>query len=502
MNKTAGLRSLAKDTLVYGLSSIVGRFLNWLLVPMYVRVLPSPGEYGIVTNLYGWTALLLAVLTFGMETTFFRFSTRKDEHNPMQVYANALAFVAILSSLFLVLGYSFLSPICEAMGYARHPEYVGMLMFIVALDAVTSIPFARLRSEEKAWKFAGIKMFNIALNITLNLFFLLLCPVIHKHAPQAISWFYRPDYGVGYILVANVVTSVANVVMLHKEFTGFSLHIDMKRMRRMFAYAFPVLAMSIAGILNQSVDKILFPFLFDDKEAATTQLGIYGACFKIAVVMVMFIQAYRYAIEPYIFKKSRESNDRESNAVTTLYFTIFSLLIFLGVSFYLDDVFKYLVSPLYYEGLKVVPIVMLGEFLYGLYFNLSFWYKLNDQTYWGTWFTVIGCLITVTIIVWGVPLYGYIACAWATVACNGTMLLLSYFVGRKRYPVPYPLLKIGGYVALALALFFLGECIPITTPVWRVLWRTLLLCVYVAVAVRRDFPVAALPVIGKFFTRK
>ncbi|MBO7317774.1 MAG: oligosaccharide flippase family protein, partial [Bacteroidales bacterium] len=385
-----GLKGLAKDTVVYGLSSIIGRFLNWLLVPMYVRVLATPGEYGIVTNLYGWTALLLAILTFGMETTYFRFSTRRDEQEPMRVYANSLMSVAILSSLFALLGFLFLQPISDFLGYAMHPEYVGMLIFIVAIDAVSSIPFARLRCEEKAWKFAGIKLANIALNILLNIFFLIVCPVIYRHAPHAIEWFYRPDYGVGYILVSNVITSMANVLMLNKEFRGFSYRMDMKRLRPMMAYAIPILGISIAGILNQSVDKILFPFLFADKAEATMQLGIYGACFKIAVVMVMFIQAYRYAIEPYIFKRHREADDRNSNAVTTLYFTIFSLLIYLGVSFYLEDIFKYLVSPAYYEGLRVVPIVMAGEFLFGLYFNLSFWYKLNDQTYWGTWFTIIG----------------------------------------------------------------------------------------------------------------
>lgn len=477
-----GLKGLAKDTVVYGLSSIVGRFLNWLLVPMYVRVLATPGEYGIVTNLYGWTALLLAVLTFGMETTYFRFSTRRDEHEPMRVYANSLMSVGLLSSLFALLGFLFLQPISDFLGYAMHPEYVGMLIFIVAIDAVCSIPFARLRCEEKAWKFAGIKLANIALNILLNIFFLIVCPVIYRHAPQAIEWFYRPDYGVGYILVSNVITSIANVFMLNKELRGFDYRIDRSRMRPMLAYAIPILGISIAGILNQSVDKILFPFLYADKAEATVQLGIYGACFKIAVVMVMFIQAYRYAIEPFIFKRNREANDRSSNAITTLYFTIFSLLIYLGVSFYLEDVFKYLVSPAYYEGLRVVPIVMAGEFLFGLYFNLSFWYKLNDQTYWGTWFTIIGCAITIAIIVLFVPIYGYVACAWATVACNGVMLLLSYTIGQRRYPIDYPLRKIGGYIVLAAAMFALGMLVPMEQVVWRLVWRTALLCVYIAVA--------------------
>ncbi len=479
----SGLKGLARDTVVYGLSSIVGRFLNWLLVPMYVRVLASPGEYGIVTNLYGWTALLLAILTFGMETTYFRFSNRKDEDNPMQVYANSLLFVSILSATFMLLGLLFVQPISAFLGYATHPEYVGMLIFIVAIDAITSLPFARLRSEEKAWKFAGIKLANIAINIFLNIFFLILCPIIYRKAPDAISWFYRPDYGVGYILVSNVITSIVNVLLLHKELRGFSCRIDMQRMRRMFVYAFPILGISIAGILNQSVDKILFPLLFDDKAEATSQLGIYGACFKIAVVMVMFIQAYRYAIEPYIFRRNRESDDRSSNAITTLYFTIFSLLIYLGVSFYLEDIFKHLVSPDYYEGLRVVPIVMAGEFLFGLYFNVSFWYKLNDQTYWGTWFTILGCLITISIIVLFVPIYGYIACAWATVACNGVMLLLSYAVGQRRYPIPYPVRKIAIYVGLTVLLFVAGMYAPLHTPIMRLAWRTALLVVFVAAVI-------------------
>lgn len=481
-----GLKGLAKDTVVYGLSSIVGRFLNWLLVPMYVRVLATPGEYGIVTNLYGWTALLLALLTFGMETTYFRFANRKDEQEPMRVYANSLISVTIISALFACVGFALLQPISTLLGYAAHPEYVGMLIFIVAIDAIMSLPFARLRCEEKAWKFAGIKLANIGLNIALNIFFLIVCPIIHKHSPESIAWFYRPDYGVGYILVSNVITSIANVAMLNRELRGFAYRIDMQRLRPMLVYAIPILGISIAGILNQSVDKILFPLLFADKAEATTQLGIYGACFKIAVVMVMFIQAYRYAIEPYIFKRSKESDDKSSNAITTLYFTIFALLIYLGVSFYLDDVFKYLVSPAYYEGLKVVPVVMAGEFLFGLYFNVSFWFKLNDQTYWGTLFTIIGCVLTIAIIVIFVPLYGYMACAWATVVCNSVMLLMSYLIGRKRYPVPYPVRKMTGYVALAALLFALGMMLPIEATVLRLLWRTSLLCIYIGIVAKSE----------------
>lgn len=483
---SSGMKGLVRDTVIYGLSSIVGRFLNWLLVPMYVRVLATPGEYGIVTNLYGWTALLLAILTLGMETTFFRFSTRKEEQEPLKVYANSLITVTLFSAVFSLVGFMFLQPISDFLGYATHPEYVGMLIFIVALDAIASQPFARLRSEEKAWKFAGIKLANIFLNIFLNIFFLIVCPIIYKHAPETVEWFYDPHYGVGYILVSNVITSITNLLMLHKELRGFSYRIDWQRMRHMMVYAMPILGISIAGVLNQSIDKIIFPLLYENRAEATEQLGIYGACFKIAVVMVMFIQAYRYAVEPFIFKQQRNSNDRSTNATTTLYFTIFSLLVYLGVSFYLDDVFKYLVAPAYYEGLKVVPIVMAGEFLFGLYFNVSFWFKLTDQTYWGTWFTILGCIITVSIIVIFVPIYGYVACAWATVACNGVMLLLSYVMGYKRYPIPYRLKRMAFYVLLAVVLFVAGMYAPIEQVTWRLVWRTLLLVVYVAVAIKAE----------------
>lgn len=483
MSKISGLKSLFKDAVIYGLSSILGRFLNYLLVPIYTRVL-IPGDYGIVTNLYAYTALLLALLTFGMETTYFRFFNRKDVDKPMQVYANALIFLVLLTTLFVVGGFVFLQPISDLLGYAAHTDFVAMVIVMVALDAVTSLPFARLRCEEKAWKFAGIKLSNIALNMFLNIFFLLICPVIYKHSPDSISWFYNPQYGVGYIFVSNVITSLYNVLMLRKEFRGFDFNIDRRLMSRMLRYAFPILCISVAGILNQSVDKILFPFLYADAQEATAQLGIYGACFKIAVIMVMFIQAYRYAIEPFIFKRSERSDVVETNAVTTLYFLIFSLFIYLLVAFYLEDIFKLLVSPAYYEGLKVVPIVMVGEMMFGMYFNLAFWFKLNDQTYWGTLFTVIGCIITITIICVFVPTYGYIACAWATVACNGVMLLMSYFVGRYRYPIPYPLRKMAIYVILTALLYVVGMYVLNATPLMRLVWRSLLLVVFAIAVIR------------------
>ena len=282
-----GMKRLAKDTAVYGLSSIIGRMLNWLLVPMYSRVLAGTGEFGVMTNLYGWTALLLVFLTYGMETGFFRYINKKDVHNPMQVYSTTLISIGFTSLLFVVLGLMFLIPVSNGLGYNEHPEYVGMLIVIVAMDAFSAIPFAYLRYENRPIKFATVKLLIIFLNIGLNIFLLVLCPWLHTHYPQSISWFYIPDYGVGYVFVANLIGSALCLLLLAKELTGFKYTFDGALLKQMLRYSLPILILGLAGVFNQTADKILFPFLFSDKVYASEQLGIYGACFKIAVIMVI-----------------------------------------------------------------------------------------------------------------------------------------------------------------------------------------------------------------------
>ena len=358
-----GLKRLAKETAVYGLSSIIGRILNWLLVPMYVRVLQSTGDFGIVTNLYAWTALLLVFLTYGMETGFFRF-INQEKQDPQRVYSTTLISIATTSTLFAVLGWTFIAPISDLLGYAQTPEYVAMLIGIVALDAFVSIPFAYLRYENKPLRFAIIKLTNIAITIGLNLFFLLVCPWLYQYYPDAISWFYVPDYGVGYIFVANFIASIATLGMLMPQLTGHKYQFDHALLRKMLRYSLPILAMGVSGVLNQTVDKIIFPFLFSDRELAEEQLGIYGACFKIAIIMVMFIQAFRYAFEPFIFSQKKGDDNKQAYADAMKYFIMLALVIFLGVTFYLD-IIKYFVAPDYYPGLRVVPIVMLGELFFG-----------------------------------------------------------------------------------------------------------------------------------------
>ena len=496
-----GMKRLAKETAVYGLSSIIGRFLNWMLVPMYTRVFTDTGDFGIVTNLYVWVALLLVLLTFGMETGFFRFINKKEETEPMRVYATTMAWVGGLSGAFLLLSWLFLQPIDDALRYTAPLEYLGMMLGITAVDAFCCIPFAYLRYAGQAYRFAGIKLLGIFLNIFLNIFFLVICPWLYTRMPETIGWFYRPDYGVGYVFVANVITTgITFLCLLPSMLPGFKARPNGTLLKEMLHYSFPILILGIAGIFNQTADKILFPLLFDDKTEAYRQLGIYGACFKVAVVMVMFIQAFRYAYEPFIFAKNKSEGNTKAYAEAMKYFIIFSLFIFLGVMFYID-IIKYFVGSRYYDGLQVVPIVMLGEFFFGIYFNLSFWYKLIDQTQWGAYFSMIGCAATVAIIILFAPTYGYMACAWASFCCNLLMMLLSYFIGQKKYPIAYDLQSAALYFGLAAVLYVVGMYVPYPSTGVALLVRTVLLIGFVAFVIRRDLPLAEIPYIGNRLKR-
>ena len=475
------LSKLFKETAVYGLSSIVGRFLNWMLVPLYTRILVSTGEYGIVTNLYGWAALLMVLLTYGMETGFFRYASKEDD--PMRVYATILLSLLTTSLGFVGLVGIFLTPIAGGLGYAESRELVMMLAVIIAMDAFTSLPFALLRFRQRPYRFMAIKMLFIALNIGLNLFFLILAPWLLRQGFDAVALVYNPGYEVGYIFVSNLIATSVCMLALVPELSGFRWQFDAALWRRVMRYSFPILLLGIAGIFNQTADKILFPFLFDDKAMAQEQLGIYGACFKVAIVMVMFVQAFRFAYEPFIFSQHKQGGDTRVYAEAMHGFWLVSLVVFLGVMYYLD-ILKYFIGESYYEGLAVVPIVMLGELCYGVYYNLSVWYKLTDQTRWGAYFSTLGCLVTVAIIIAFVPSYGYMACAWASLICNAVMMLASYLVGRRRFVVPYRIAAGVGYFVVMMALCQLGLRLPIANE-WVLFGvRSLLLLLFVgAVAV-------------------
>ena len=447
----ANLKSLAKDTAIYGMSSILGRFLNYLLVPLYTAKLSAAsGGYGIITNVYAYTALLLVILTYGMETTFFRFANKEGE-NAQHVYSTILIAVGSTSLLFMALVFTFLHPIASFMGYDQHPSYIWVMAMTVAIDAFQCIPFAYLRQQKRPIKFATLKLLFIVLNIALNILFFAILPALYAQHPDTIGAIYNPTVGAGYAFYINLACTGSITFFFWKELTGFKYVFDKGLMRRMLSYSWPILVLGIAGILNQTADKILFPYIYKGTDAHT-QLAIYGAASKIAMIMAMITQAFRYAYEPFVFGKSKDKDNRDTYAKAMKYFIIFTLLAFLCVVGYLD-VLRHIIGRDYWSGLRVVPIVMAAEIMMGVYFNLSFWYKLIDKTIWGAWFSGIGCAVLIAINVIFVPMYGYMACAWAGFAGYGTAMILSYLVGQKHYPINYPLKDIAVYTLMAAVLF-------------------------------------------------
>ena len=471
------LGSLAKQTAIYGLSSIVGRFLNYLLVPIHThRMAAESGGYGIVTNLYAYTALLLVILTFGMETTFFRFSN-KENVNPDKAFSTAGLSVGFVSLVFLILVSVFLKPIAGALDYALHPEFVEIMAIIVAFDAFQSILFARLRYENRPVKFVTLKLSFIVLSLLLNVFIFYVAPFLKEHFPAMMSW-YHTSYQVGYIFIANLIcTTLVNFGFI-KEIKKLRHGIDRDLLKEMLNYTWPILLLGLAGILNQVADKIVFKKIVPGVEGET-QLGIYGACVKIAMIMAMITQAFRYAYEPFVFGGKRDKDDKENQAKVMKYFIIFTLLAFLAVVMYMP-ILKYLVGESYREGLRVVPIVMMAEIFMGIYFNLSFWYKLTDQTWWGAVFSGIGCAVLLAVNFIFVPKYSYMACAWGGFAGYAVCMVLSYFVGQKKAPIPYNLKSAFVYFAVAMVIFFAQKNIHIESTVWTLVVNTGLLLMFVA----------------------
>ena len=456
MSSNLQMKILAKETAIYGISSIVGKFLNWMLVPLYTYVLQQQSDYGIVTNLYAWTALLLVILTYGMETGFFRFSNKEGE-NPQTVYSTSLIALFTTSLLFAVACVLWKNPIALALGYPSHSEFITLLGIVVAMDAFASIPFAYLRYKKRPLQFAALKLLFVFLNIVLNLFFLVLCPKIQDWA--IISSWYDPNYGVGYVFVANILaTAIQTICLIPAILEGFK-GIKIRGLQGVFSwnllgqmlrYSLPLLVLGVCGIMNQTLDRILFPFFYTGADAQT-QLGIYGACFKVAMVMMMFTQAFRYAYEPFVFAKHKDRESVEAYADAMKYYIIFSYMILLGMIFYLD-LLKFIIAPSYWEGLKIVPIVLWTYIFQGVYFNLSFWYKLTDKTQWGAYFSLIGVIITFGLQAIFVPRIGYVASAASSTVCFFILMLFSYFVGRKHLSIPYDLRRIGIYTGVVVSI--------------------------------------------------
>ena len=480
------MKSLAKDTAIYGLSSIVGRFLNYMLVPLYTHYMPKDsGDYGISTNIYAYTALFLVLLTFGMETTLFRYAN--DEHEqPETVFSTIMSAVGGLTALFLLLVFGFIDPISHTLGYAEHPEYLQMMAVVVALDALQAIPFSYLRFQKRAIRFASLKLLFILLNIALNVFYFV---VLGKTS-------------VYYVFFINLLCTALITIFFIPDLLRIHWHFDGSLLRRMLSYSWPILILGIAGILNQVADKIVFPLVYPDPAKANVQLGIYGSCVKIAMIMAMITQAFRYAYEPIVFAKSKDGDKTEYYAAAMKYFLIFTLLAFLCVVGWMP-LLQYIIGSEYREGLSVVPTVMVAEIMMGVYFNLSFWYKLIDKTIYGAWFSLAGCAVLFAVNILFIPRYGYWACAWGGVAGYGTAMMLSYVVGQCKNPIAYPLKDIAIYVAATAVLTAAMYAVGPVLPDWlRIVVNTLFILLFLALIVKRDLPLSSLPVIGRKFRKK
>ena len=466
------LQSLVKDTAIYGLSSIVGRFLNYLLVPLYTAKMDvESGNYGVVTNVYAWTAILLVFLTFGFETTFFRFAS-KEKANVSKVFSMSMQVIGVLCGLFLLGVFSFLPSIADTLGYKDNPEFIGMMAVVVALDALQAIPFGLLRFQNRPIKFASLKLLNIFMNIALNLFVFVILP----ENPGLLGDINLPDNQAFYVFFINLVCTALLTFFLIPELRLYRPTRDKAMLKSMLKYSWPLLILGIAGILNLNADKIIYTWLVPGEEG-TEQLGIYGAAVKVAAVMAMLMQAFRYAYEPLVFSNSKDKNSKDFYAKAMKYFIIVAMLAFLVVMFYMD-IMKHIINSDYWEGLKVVPIVMAAEIFMGIYFNLSFWYKLNDETYWGAIFSFIGCAILFAVNIIFVPRYGYIACAWASFAGYFTAMLVSYFVGQKRNAINYDIKTILKFTLLFLAVYGTSLALPDWGSTAKMACNTVLLFVF------------------------
>jgi len=499
-----GMKGLAKDTAIYGMSSILGRILNYCLFPLHIYIF-SPEEFGKVSYIQGIVAVLFILLTYGMETGFFRFMNKKNE-DAGKVYSTSLISLGTTSLLFVLLCICFITPISELMQY-QNKEHIMMMAFVVAADAFMAIPFAYLRYQKRPMRFMSLKLTFIGIYILFNLIFLLLAPWLYNNYPDfPLIKFYHPGMGIGYIFLANLIATLSTLLLLiPPTMKDVKFHFDRALLRRILVYSFPLLILGIAGVVNQSVAQITYPLIiFEDKAEAYYQLGIYSASLKIAVIITMFTQAFRYAYEPFFFGKANEKGNTRHYADAMKYFIIFALLVFLAVLFYVD-IIEYVMQRIgksYVAGLQILPIAMMGEILFGVYFNLSVWYKLTDKTKYGAYFSIFGCILQLVINIVFVPVYGYMASAWATLICNLLLVIISYLIGQKYFPIKYDLKNIFLYFILAIVFYLVAIYPDIENDVLRLAYRTIFLVAFASIIVKKDIPLSQIPVINKYFKKK
>ncbi|WP_421921060.1 polysaccharide biosynthesis C-terminal domain-containing protein [Marinifilum sp.] len=477
------LKKLAGETAIYGVSSIVGRFLNWLLVPLYTYIF-APNEYGIVANLMSYVAIFLVLLTYGMETGYFRFANKEGKADI--TFSTGFLSLCLSTIVFWILILVFVKPLSDYLSIADHKEYLLLLAATLGFDAITALPFAKLRLQNKAFRYAGLKLINIFTNLGINLFFLVLCPWININFPNIpIETIWNPHIGVGYIFIAFCVASLLNFILLLPDFKFVSFKLDLGLFKELLSYSWPILVVSVCGQINLNLDKMLMPNLIPAKLDPMYQTGIYAANYKLAVIMTLFIQSFRYAFEPFFFAQAKKENSKQIYADVLKYFTVFCLLIFLGVMFYIDIV-KLLIKSSYHEGLKIVPYVLLGNLFFGVFFSLSLWYKLSNKTKYGALLAMSGSIVTILINILLVPKMGYQGAAYAVLICFAMMMVVSYLLGQKHYPIPYDIKRILFYFLFAMILFAIGTQINIDNQWLRMLVKTPLLFAFIGLVIHKE----------------
>ncbi len=477
------IKKLASQTAIYGLSSIFGRFLNYLLVPLYTYYF-SAAEYGVVSEFYAYAGFFSVLLLFGFETGYFRFRDKAQLKHDV-AYSTALMFVLLINLLFLGIIVIANNQLSASLNYSTHPEYVLCFTVILTLDAMASIPFARLRAENKAFLFAGIKIIEILITVLLSLFFIVYCPKeLASHPESWVKDLYKPETGITYIFLANLIASAFKFIVLFPQLLGLRWGFDRALFRKMLRYSLPMVVIGFAGIINEMLDRALLKYLLPyDLKTNMQMLGIYSACYKLSILMTLFIQAFRFAAEPFFFAYADKDDAKEVYAKVLKYFVIFCVFIFLLVTLFIDF-FKYFLGEEFRSGLTAVPILLMANLCLGIYVNLSIWYKLTDKTLLGSWVSIAGALITVGLNIWWIPLLGYMGSAWATLVCYFFMTLVSYLLGRHYYPVMYDLKRILGYIGLGIGLFCVQEHIPQYFS-WQKPWEIsgLLLATYLLVVI-------------------
>ncbi|MBI4695803.1 MAG: polysaccharide biosynthesis protein [Gammaproteobacteria bacterium] len=482
------LRKLAGETAIYGLSTIVGRLLNYVLVPFFTYVFGQPADLGLNTEFYAYISFLGVIFTYGMEAALFRFGTTEDD--PARVYATAQRAVLVSTLALAVPVMVWAGPIAGALRHGGHPEYVVWSMLIVALDALTALPFARLRAAHRAWRFASLKLANIAVNLAINFFLIGWCKWHYEHAPESLwAQFYDPRIGIAYAFIANAVASGVTLLLLAPEFRGLGAGFDATLLKRMLRYALPLLVVGLAGMVNETLDRILLKYLLPE-ETALTAVGIYGACYKISIIMSLFIQAFRYAAEPFFYAHAASERAPETYAFVMKAFVVCCAGIYLGTLVNMAWI-QYLVGPNYRAGLGVVPILLLANLCLGVYYNLSIWYKLTDRTGAGALITLFGAAVTLALNWLLIPRLGYLGSAWATLACYALMAAVSYRAGQRHYPVPYESGRLLVYVGAAILLASGAARIVLDAPVLELLARNLMLLPFIALVLWWERPAVA-----------